>query len=104
MAAEALGLWRHYRAVIAQAEEEWSEGDRPCEVTAIASATGLDPQELWDEVEGRRGWESLDMGYQGMVWLIAWEMKGFPDWEGVAPPPRAPAEAADDAWRAAHGG
>lgn len=98
-----MALWGHYRKAIAQAEEEWSDGDRPCEVTAVAGAAGLDPERLWNEVEGKRGWEPQDTGYQGMVWLIAWEMRGFPDWEGVTPAPRTAAEAADDAWRAAHG-
>ena len=24
-------------------------------------------------------------GYQGMVWLIAWELSGWPDWAGITP-------------------
>lgn len=89
-----------YLKALRQAEEEWWEGDRPPEITAVAAAAGLDPQELWDTVEGSRGWEPHDTGYQGMVWLIAWELKGYPDWAGVTPVPRTGEEAQDDRWRA----
>jgi hypothetical protein len=97
-------MWETYRNVLRQAEEEWWEGDRPCEVTAVARAAGLDPDRLWEEVEGVRGWESHDQGYQGMVWLIAWELTGHPDWQGTEPAPRTAEEAADDRWRAAFDG
>lgn len=78
-------MWDAYLAACRQAEEAWQDGDRPHEVTAISAATGLDPEALWDEVEGVRGWESHDTGYHAMVWLVAWELSGHPDWAGVTP-------------------
>lgn len=96
-------MWETYLAALAQAEEEWWDGDRPCEITAVAAATGIGPQELWDEVEGKRGWESHDQGYQGVVWMTAWGMKGYPDWQDVTPAPRTATEAVDDQWRRTNG-
>jgi hypothetical protein len=55
-----MSMWKTYRKALAQAEEEWTDGDTPVEVTAVAKATGMDPAKLWDEVEGVRGWESHD--------------------------------------------
>jgi hypothetical protein len=95
-----MSIWATYRKALAQAEEEWTDGDTPVEVTAVAKATGMDPAKLWDEVEGLRGWESHDQGYQGMVWLIAWELSGWPDWAGITPTSRTAEEAKDDLWRA----
>jgi hypothetical protein len=92
-------MWTAYLKALETAEEEWWDGDRPAQVTAVAKAAGLDPEELWDRVEGKAGWESHDTGYQGMVWLFAWEMKGHPDWAGVTPVPRTGEEAQDDQWR-----
>ena len=86
-----MSMWETYRKALVQAEEEWTEGDTPVEVTAVAMATGMDPAKLWDEVDGVRGWESRDQGYQGMVW---------PDWAGITPTPRTAEQAKDDLWRA----
>jgi hypothetical protein len=77
-----MGMWAIYLQALEAAEEEFWEGDCPVEVTAVAQAAGLDPAELWDRVEGQAQWVPTDMGYQGMVWLFAWGMKGFPDWQG----------------------
>lgn len=76
-------MWEAYAAASRTAEEAWTENDCPVEIAAVAAATGLEPRKLWDEVEGVRGWESHDQGYQGMVWLIAWGMRGYPDWQGA---------------------
>lgn len=69
-----------FEAELRKARETWQESDRPPEVTAVAAATGLDPERLWDVVEGQRGWESHNAGYEDVVWAIAWEMRGYPDW------------------------
>lgn len=76
-------LWNAYTAVLRAAEEEWQEPERPPVVTAVAAVLGMDPEALWDEVEGKRGWESHNAGYEAMVWFIAWELKSHPDWRGI---------------------
>ena len=92
-------MWDTYLKALEEAEEEWWEGDCPVEVTAVARATGLNPQDLWDRVEGQAYWVPTDTGYQGMVWLYAWSMRGHPDWQEDAAagtqehPARAPAPA-----------
>lgn len=48
-------MWERYQAVLREEQRSWAKGDRPAEVTAVALATGLDPAELWEEVEGKRG-------------------------------------------------
>ena len=100
VAEPPVSMWVTYRKALARAEEEWTEGDTAVEVSAVAKATGMDPAELWEEVEGVRGWESHDQGYQGMVWLVARGLSGWPDWAGITPTPRTAEEAEDDLWRA----
>jgi len=76
-----VSMHERYQAALREAEEKWQDGERPPEITAVALATGLDPEELWDEVEGKCGWESHDAGYPHVVWGIAWGLKDFPDWQ-----------------------
>lgn len=92
-------MWEIYSAALRKAEEEWWEGDTPPVITAIARATGLDPKELHDRIEGQLGWETHDAGYEYTAWFTAWSMKGYPDWQGTEPVPLTAEEAADERWR-----
>lgn len=73
-------MWEQYERELRKAQEAWQENDCPPDVTAVALATGMKPDDLWEVVEGQRGWESHDPGYAYVVWVIAWELRGHPDW------------------------
>jgi len=72
---------RAYAEARAEALKEWEGLDaldvmmhgepRPVEITAVASALGMDPEALWDHVEGCHGWEPHDEGYEAAVWAAA---------------------------------
>jgi hypothetical protein len=76
-------MWDAYGTALRAAEEAWQEPECPPVVTAVAAVLGMDAEDLWDEVEGKRGWESHNAGYEAMVWFIAWELTGRPDWRGI---------------------
>jgi len=70
---------RTYTEARAKALEEWGDAldillhgePRPVEITAVASVLGMDPEALWDHVEGVHGWEPHDEGYEDAVWAAA---------------------------------
>lgn len=70
---------RAYAEALAKAKAEWGDAlqimmhgePRPPEVEAVASVLGLDPEALWDHVEGIHGWEPHDEGYEDAVWAAA---------------------------------
>jgi hypothetical protein len=70
---------RAYAEARARALAEWGDAldillhgePRPVEITAVASVLGMDPEALWDHVEGEHGWEPHDEGYEDAVWDAA---------------------------------
>jgi hypothetical protein len=70
---------RAYAEAYARALAEWGDAiaimmhgePRPPEVEAVASVLGLDPEALWDHVEGEHGWEPHDEGFEDAVWTAA---------------------------------
>lgn len=69
---------RAYAAALPVAEAAWTEAELydartlpPPVVSAVASALGMDPDALWDHVEGVHGWEPHDEGYEDAVWAAA---------------------------------
>ena len=60
-----------YIMALKGAELRWQDGDRPPQVTAVAEVLGLDPDKLWEHVEGIHGWEPHDEGYEDAVWAAA---------------------------------
>ncbi len=52
--------------------EPWIDLDpRPTECDRIGLAVGIDPEKLWEHVEGEHGWESHDEGYAEAVLVAA---------------------------------
>lgn len=65
---------QQYQEALACAKAAWQDGEAPPQITAVAEVTGLDPDRLWDHVEGECGWEPHDEGYEEQVWDCARQM------------------------------
>lgn len=67
-----------FAATLPAAEAAWADAELHCTaalpppvVTTVAAVLALDPEDLWDHVEGIHGWEPHDEGYEDAVWAAA---------------------------------